>query len=216
MITLPTQQTPIKTFLIITTAVLVVIMAGISLVYIATPRNQFTVNLAFLGWLGWTTLATSTLCITAKYNKECTLIFLSFFLFGFFSKAYLEPASDQVHHLYRTYEKCRDIDTGERLNRGLWQYSMNSLFLCQDDKIIKNPEKKLLYIDILHGLFIAFASTILYSLSKNSGLPARWSLLSIIIAFFFMGTDKFSYFRYYSYGPSFTSICIYWTWIATF
>lgn len=216
MPSLPAPQQPIKFFFVSATALLVAIMAGISLIYITTPRDHFTLDISLLGWIGWATLATSTLCIAFQHKREFCLIFLSFFLFGFFSKAYLEPASDQIDHLYRTYERCRDIDTGERLNRGLWHYSMNSLLLCDRGKEVIPAEKKLLHIDTLHGLFISFSSTILYFLSRNAGLPKKWCFFSIMTATFFMGTDKFSYFRYYSYGPSFSSICIYWLWITQF
>lgn len=215
MVLLPTQRQPLKIFLVTTTVLLVVTMALISFVYMKTPRYQFTTSQTMLGWLGWATLATSTLYISLKYKKECFFVFLVFFIFGFFSKAYLEPASDQLDHLHRTYENCNNIDTGRRINYGLWQYNMNSLFLCEK-KIIYSPERKLFNIDILHALYLSFASTILYTISRNAGLPANWSLLSVVISILFMGTNKFSYFRYYSYGPSFTSLCIYWTWISLF
>lgn len=216
MVLLPAQEQPLKIFLVATTVLLVAIMTAISIVYLAAPRFHFTINQTVLGWLGWATLATSSLYISLKYKKECFFIFLAFFIFGFFSKAYLEPASDQIDHLYRTHEKCRNIDNGTRLNTGLWQYGMNSVFLCEGHKKHQPPEYKLFTIDLLHGLYLGFASTILYTISRNAGLPAKWSLLSVIISTAFMGTNKFSYFRYYSYGPSFTSLCIYWIWISTF
>ena len=215
MVLLPAQRQPLKIFLVTTTVLLVVTMALISFVYMRTPRFHFTANQTILGWLGWATLATSTLYISLKYKKECFFVFLVFFIFGFFSKAYLEPSSDQLDHLHRTYENCKNIDTGRRINYGLWQYNMNSLFLCEKE-INYNPERKLFKIDILHALYLSFASTILYTISRNAGLPAKWSILSLIISILFMGTNKFSYFRYYSYGPSFTSLCIYWTWISLF
>ena len=210
------RQSTVKTFLLMTNVLLVVTMAFISIKYIATPRYGFTINQTILGWLGWATLTTSTLYVSLKYKKECLLIFFVFFVFGFCSKAYLEPVSDQIDHLSRTQEKCRNIDTGDRLNRGLWQYNMNSLFLCDGGKKIQNPEVKLFFIDTLHSFYLSFATTILYTVSRNAGLPAKWSFLSVIIALLFMGTNKFSYFRYYSYGPSFTSLCIYWLWISNF
>ena len=213
----PLQRQPVKIFLLTVTVLLVVLMAGISIIYITTPRNHFTINQNFLGWIGWATLTTSTFYISFTYKKECLLIFSFFLIFGYLSKAYLEPISDQVDHLHFTHQHiCRNTDTGGRLDVGLWQYTMNSLLLCESDKETIDPEVKLFLIDILHGLYIAFASTILYCVSRNSGLPAKWSFLSVIIAILFMGTNRFSYFRYYSYGPSFTSLCIYWLWISAF
>ena len=155
------QRRPIKAFLLTTTVLLVVTMAGISIAYIATPTSHFTISQPILGWIGWATLTTSTLYVSFKFKKECLIIFFIFFIFGFFSKAYLEPVSDQIDHLRRTYDKCRNIDTGERLNTGLWQYSMNSLFLCDSEKKVHSPKKILFNIDVLHGLYISFASTIL-------------------------------------------------------
>lgn len=216
MNSLPGRPQPVKFFLLTTIILFVVIMAGISIAYALTPINRFTVGRNFLGLLGWTTLTASTIYISLKHRKECFFIFLLFFTFGFFSKAYLEPISDQLDHLCRTQEKCRNIDDGGRINRGLWQYNMNSLFICDGEKKVFCPEKKLFYLDILHGLYIAFASTILYTLSRNAGLPEKWSFLSVVIAVLFMGTDKFSYFRYYSYAPSFTSFCAYWVWVSAF
>lgn len=192
-------------------------MAWISIIFITTPRNTFTINPFFLGLTGWATLLTSTMYISLAYKKECFFIFFFFLIFGFFSKAYLEPLSDQVDHLHFTHQHiCKNFDNGGRLDAGLWQYNMNSLLLCEKGKKTMPPEVKLFLIDILHGLYLAFASTILYCLSRNSGLPAKWSFLSVIIAMLFMGTNKYSYFRYYSYGPSFTSLCIYWLWTSTF
>ena len=216
MNSLPAQRRPVKTFLLTTTVLFVVTMAGISVAYITTPTSHFTISQPILGWLGWAALTTSTLYVSFKFKKECLIIFFIFFIFGFFSKAYLEPVSDQIDHLRRTYDKCRNIDTGERLNTGLWQYSMNSLFLCYGEKKDQYPKEKLFFLDVLHGIYITFASTILYTVSRNAGLPPKWSFLSVLIAILFMGTNKFSYFRYYSYGPSFTSLCMYWTWISAF
>lgn len=211
------KRQPVKIILMTTTVLLIVLMAGISIVNIATPRNNFTISPLFLGFLGWTTLITSTFYVSFTYKKECLFILFSFFIFGFLSKAYLEPVSDQLNHLYLTHHQiCKNIDTGARIDGGLWHYSMNSLFLCENPGKILDPEKKLLNIDILHGLYISFSSAILYSVSRSAGLPAKWSFLSVIIALFFMGTNKFSYFRYYSYGPAFTSHCIYWLWISAF
>lgn len=216
MNSLQAHRAQVKVFLLATTIFLVVLIAILSMIYFTTPRYNFTINQAFLGWIGWVTLTISTLLVSFKYKKECFFVFLLFFTFGFFSKAYLEPVSDQIDHLCRTQEKCRNIDTGDRVNRGLWQYNMNSLFLCDGETTNKSPENKLFSLDILHGLYISFASTILYTISRNTGLPAKWSFFSVIIAILFMGTNKFSYFRYYSYGPSFTSLCIYYLWISFF
>ena len=216
MNSIKTRRQPVKILLLTTILVLVFVMAVISIIYIATPINQFIISRFFLGPLGWTTLVTLTVYISLKNIKECIFIFLIFFTLGFASKAYLEPISDQIDHLCRSQEKCRNIDDGGRINRGLWQYNMNSLFLCDSGKRNYPPERKIFYIDILHSLYISIASTILYNVSRNAGLPAKWSFLSVITAILFMGTDKFSYFRYYSYAPAFTSICIYWIWISEF
>jgi len=85
-----------------------------------------------------------------------------------------------------------------------------------DFKRPMNPETILKRIDLLHGLYWGLLMVGLFILSKSAGLPNRWAFMSIIIAFLFFGTNRFSYFSYYSMAPSFSSILMYWLWTATF
>lgn len=207
----------ISFYLLPLTIFLVIAMATISLIYIISPRNQFSIDLFTIGIIGWIAVLCATLYLSLNYLKECLLIFIVFFTLGFSTKAYLEPISDQLDHLHRTYEKCDNIDYyGTRFNEGFWQYNMNGVLLCQTRNIHYSTVDVLEYIDTLHALYIGIGSVILYLIGRTSGLPPKWSLLALCLAIFFMGTNKFSYFRYYSYAPSFTSIFIYWIWICFF
>ena len=186
----------------------------ISIIYIKSPSRSFPLDSFYVGLLGWTTLGVSTIYMSRNFFRESRILFAAFFILAFKTQAYLEPMSDQIDHLYRSYEKCENIDRGGRFNKGLWQYSMNSIFICDTRSINSSPEDVLFRVDILHAFYISFGCLILFIIGKESGLPAKWSLFSVFLALFFMGTNKFSYFRYYSYGPSFTSIIAYWSWIA--
>ena len=204
-------------FLLFLTILLVVIMATISLAYITIPRHQFSIELFTIGVIGWLAVSCATLYLSLKYAKECLVIFVVFFALGFSTQAYLEPVSDQLDHLNRTYGKCDNIDYyGTKFNGGLWQYNMNGVLLCQTRNTHFSPADVLKFVDILHALYIGIGCVILFLIGRISGLPPRWSFLAVCIALFFMGTNKFSYFRYYSYAPSFTSILIYWLWIGFF
>lgn len=198
------------------TSLLVVVMSSISLIYIFTKVNNFTINYYYIGIIGWMAISCATIYLSLNYLKECLVIFVVFFTLGFSTQAYLEPISDQIDHLYKTYERCENIDYGSRINRGFWQYNMNGLLLCQTKNVNYTPVQVLKVIDLLHGLYIGMACVILFLIGRISGLPAKWSFLAVCMALFFMGTNKFSYFRYYSYSDSFTSILMYWLWIGFF
>jgi len=203
-------------FILSITLLLVIIMATISLIYIRTPRHLFSINIFTIGIIGWLTVSCATLYLSLKYIKECLLVFIVFFTLGFSTKAYLEPISDQLDHLHKTYEICDNIDYGVRLNSGLWQYSMNSIFLCRIKQTNSTPLEVFYLIDSLHGLYFGLGAIILFLTGRIAGMPSKWSFFAACMAFLFMGTSKFSYFRYYSYAPSFTSILLYWLWIGFF
>lgn len=206
-----------SSLLVFSLAILVSIMAVVTALYIITPPFKSTFNTYTIGAIGWTTLLLSTISISLPHKKESILIFLIFFIFGFSTGAYLEPVSDQLDHVSRSFERCENIDAGSRFNRSFWQYSMNGLIICKTKKNISySPNQVIMLIDILHGIYMGIASTILFSIGKKFGLPFKWSFFSVCTAFFFMGTNKFSYFRYYSYGPSFSSILTYWLWVRFF
>lgn len=196
------------------TILLVIVMSSVSMAYILSQANDYKIDSVYLGILGFLGVSCATVYLSLNYWKECLLIFFIFFNCGFISKAYLEPVSDQLDHLYRTQERCENVIKEERLNSGLWQYSMNGLFVCRANN--STPSTILRSIDALHALYTALGSVILFVIARQSGLPPRWAFLSLCMCLFFFGTNRFSYFKYYSYGHSFTSIFIYWLWIGFF
>ena len=170
----------------------------------------------FLGVLGWITILITLMFLSKQFIKQSLLIFLIFFCIGYFLGPYLEPPGDPIDHLKRTYSYCNKSSKQlPKKNRGFWHYSMSTNFLCSSEKSA-SPEITLRKIDLLHGVYWGILTAGLFILSKSVGLPDQWAFLSCLIAFLFFGTNRFSYFSYYSLATSFTSLLIYWLWTATF
>ena len=169
-----------------------------------------------LGGIAWLTFFLTIVYCTQNHLRETLLLILAFFFLGKISGPYLEPPSDPLEHLRRVYEwNCEhQADDMPRSNRGLWHYSMVGDLLCPGGEKI-SASRQLQRIDNVHGLLWALAAATLFVVSLRAGLPARWALLSVMISFLFLGTNRFSYFRYYSFAPSFTSLMIYWLWAGT-
>ena len=167
----------------------------------------------FLGFLGWGTALVTIFCLGRGHLRAIGSVALLFFLLGLVIGSYLEPPADPLEHLRRIHEEnCGKMaDEVAPVNRGLWHYSMAGLVLCTDAAQVK-PVRMLWKIRIVNGLFWALASAVLFLVAIKIGLPHRWSFLSILICFLFFGTNRFSYFRYYSLAPTFTSMFIYWLW----
>ena len=198
----------------------------LSVWHIAAKTSAIRIPPAYLGALGWTFFTLAVATLGRRWWRECLLIFVLFFSFGFATKAYLEPISDQLDHLYRTQEQCRNWDEPapvaqggwhhSRNSHGLWHYSMNSVLVCEGGAVQDTPDVILRNIDFLHGLYLGLSAAIIFLLCRSAGLPPRWAFFALMVAFLFLGTSKFSFFRYYSYGPTFSSQCLYWLWIACF
>lgn len=199
------------------TLAVLVLMSGLSVWHILSKKGDWQADPVVLGLVGWLFFALATANLARRQWRECVLVFLLFFTIGFTTKAYLEPVSDQLDHLQRTYDMCDKAYQPGRLNRGFWQYSMNSLFVCDtrwNSEVA--PETVLFRLDLLHAIYVGMACVILYLVGSAARLPPRWALFSVVLCVSFMGTNKFAYFSYYSYGPTFTSICLYWLWIGFF
>ena len=170
----------------------------------------------FLGVLGWITIFITLMFLSKQFIKQSLLIFLLFFCIGYFLGPYLEPPGDPIDHLKRTYSYCdKSSNQLPKKNKGFWHYSMSTNFLCSLEKCA-SPEITLRRIDLLHGVYWGILTVGLFILSKSVGLPDQWAFLSCLIGFLFFGTNRFSYFSYYSLAPSFTSLLIYWLWTATY
>lgn len=169
------------------------------------------------GLLGWGTAAVSLLFCGRSHLKMIFVVALFAFLAGLYLGSYLEPPADPLEHLRRVHEEVfdRKVNQISRSNRGLWHYSMSGVIL-QPSRRPVNARLMLLKIRLVHGMFWALSAATLLILGFKAGLPGRWSLLSVVICFLFFGTNRFSYFKYYSLAPSCTSTVIYWFWAACF
>lgn len=174
--------------------------------------------------VGWVTLLFAFTLLSRNFYREVLVVFIAFSLVGFALGPFLEPPSDPMEHLRRIYAAC-DASTGNWLPRqlqgevsnsiGLWHYSMSSSILCCD-VFDNSPEKMLFRIHLLHGVLLGVLISAIYILGKRAGLISRWAFFGCLTAFFFMGTNSFSYFRYYSFSPGYTSLLLCWLWTAGF
>ena len=171
----------------------------------------------FLGWLGWSTVIFTTVYLARKQAGQLLGIVLLFFFLGYGLGPFLSPASDPVEHLKRVYElNCNsEANLIPRENYGMWQYSMVGIVLCPESIPI-DPERQLIRIDIANGMFWALLAGVLFVLGIRAGIPGKWTFLSVLICFLFWGTNRISYFKYYSFSASCISIVFYWLWTAFF
>jgi len=168
------------------------------------------------GYLAWSTFAVTTIFLGYRHWKVLVTVFLLFFLFGYKVGPFLEPPGDPLDHLRNTYATCgKTTNELKQTNKGLWQYSMVGNILCHESDTLA-PKDVMQRIDSANGVFWASSASILFVVGIRSGLPAGWALFSVCIAFLFMGTNRFSYFSYYSFAPSISSLWIFWLWIAAF
>lgn len=169
-----------------------------------------------LGYLAWCSFAITIVFLGCRYWKQLLLVCCLFFLFGYSVGPFLEPPSDPLDHLRHTYATCdKNSQDFKELNGGLWQYSMLGNILCHERYSLA-PKDVLRKIDIANGIFWATGASVLFVVGLRAGLSAGWALFSVCLAFLFMGTSRFSYFSYYSFAHSFSSLWIFWLWIAAF
>ncbi len=194
---------------------LLVLMAGISTIHLL---SLFALPPFWLGLGGWVALLGWGHHELAQNRDRLWgwMIFLLFVLLGLWTGPYLEPPVDPLEHLRRAHLLCHGNSTRlETLNYGLWHYSMVSDFICWVGPG-ESPEIKLRLIDLAHGFFWGLLAMGIVILARNAKLPRRWALISLIIAFFYFGTNRFSYFSYYSLAPSSSSLLLVWLWAARF
>lgn len=174
--------------------------------------------------VGWATLLLVFPLLSRGFFKELLVVFFLFFLVGFAFGPFLEPPSDPLEHLRRIYAACdastanwfpRQVQGDVSSSIGLWHYSMSSSILC-DNFFYDSPELKLTKIHLLHGILLGVLISAIYVMGKRAGLISRWAFFGCLTAFLFMGTNSFSYFRYYSFSPGYTSMLFCWLWVAGF
>ncbi len=171
----------------------------------------------FLGGLGWCSAILALVYFGRGYLRELLILVAAFFIFGVIVGPFLSPAADPMEHLRRVHEEnCgKTAEQVPRENRGLWQYSMVGVLLCTNGEKV-DPVQMLRKVDIANGMLWALMAAVLYIFAKRSDLPPQWAFLSVLICFLYLGTNRFSYFRYYSLAPSLISMFIYWLWAAIF
>ncbi|RJP74836.1 MAG: hypothetical protein C4522_22250 [Desulfobacteraceae bacterium] len=201
---------------------LILVISAISFDFLFAIFDGFSPSTDFVGILGWAGCISAIFALGRKNIRHIVFLFIVFFLIGFYTGPFLEPPSDPINHLHRTHQinnqsikELYQKDTRFGLNLGIWHYSMMSCILHSSDRE-ETPGKILRDIHILHGLFLGLIVCSLFLLGKFTGLPNRWAVFSCFTAILFFGTNLFSFFRYYSFGPTFTSIMIFWLWTGRF
>ncbi len=178
--------------------------------------NGLVFSSTLLGLAGWAAVILSIIYLSRRFRRQIVLVFLLFFCIGFWRGPFLEPPADPFEHLKRIHSYCeKTSDQMPRENKGIWHYSMAGNLICSDP-VQMDPESKLRRIDATHGLFLGILISGLFILARRAGLTGRWAFFSCLVAFLFMGTNRFSYFSYYSLAPASTSLLIYWLWTAAF
>lgn len=191
-------------------------MSMVSLNHLYDFSDLLVFSSTTLGILAWSSICFILLGLSRKSWRQVICIFLVFFCFGFWRGPFLEPPSDPFEHLLRIHS-FNDITSAEmpKKNMGVWHYSMAGI-LINSYSGEKTAASMLQRIDITHGFFLGILMAGLFVLGIRSGLKSRWSFFSCLVVFLFLGTNKFSYFSYYSFAPSFTSLFIVWLWTAVF
>jgi hypothetical protein len=197
---------------------LLILLSGLSLNHIYSVYDGLVFSNATLGWLGLAGVLFSLIFVGRRYFKQGVLVFAAFFLIGALKGPFLEPPSDPLDHLANAHRFCQEPakDQKRKLNRGLWHYSMVSRVICPDKPWATTTGQKLRNIFIMHGFFMAAGLTSVFLVSRCAGLPGFWAFFSALLCFLFMGTNRFSYFTYYTLGPSSSSMAILWLWSAAF
>lgn len=178
------------------------------------------VSTTMLGYLAWLCILSSLVTLSRRFLLQATGIFLFFCAVGVWFGPFLEPPADPFEHLRRIHGFCEK--TAEQVpvvNGGFWHYSMAGTVICthsSGDTDETRSDGYLARIDWLHGIIQGILLTSLFICGKCSGLPTRWAIFSTAVAFLFFGTNRFGFFRYYSFGPTSSSLLIYWLWISFF
>jgi hypothetical protein len=190
----------------------------ISINHLFRFSENLTLPTALCGVLYLLALVLSLVYASRRHIKESTVIFLIFICIGWLTKPYLEPPGDPVEHLGISYSTCNKSSAQiPRSNGGLWHYSMTGLFLCGiGDGQKQPPQVQLNKIRAIHSGMVGLLAAGVFAVGKAAGMPPFWSLFSVVLAFLFFGTNRFSFFSYYSFADSSTSLFVYWLWTAVF
>ncbi len=192
------------------------ISVAISLNHLFFDHRILVLPVYTIGVIGWLTLIITIAYLGFSCWKQLLLIGLFFFCSGYLTGPYLEPPSDPLEHTRFAYRFCeKNSQELKLISDDLWHYSMMTVFMCNSARS-QDPDHTLLHLDLLNGAIWSILMCGLFILTRSAGVPARWALIGAVIAFLFMGTNRFSYFSYYSFSAGASSLLICWLWTAMF
>lgn len=133
------------------------------------------------------------------------LIFLPVSLLG----PFLLPPSDPIYHSFVLVDSLssdilKNIPNKAYLNKKIFQIFV---YLFESDYWQYN----FIHLILLFHVFttnLLISST--YIASRLYGLNFKWSIVSVLLMILFFGTDRFSYFTYYSLAPSSINMAFFW------
>lgn len=117
------------------------------------------------------------------------------------------PPSDPLYHLNVMWRHAISSDRLVLLERK-WNYIL--FFLLVKLKPPSSFHNALALINIYHygiGIYLAISA---YVSARLFSLKPLWSILAVILMFWFFGTNRFSYYSYYSVAPSAINMGLYW------
>lgn len=122
---------------------------------------------------------------------------------------FLQPPSDPIFHAtVLTDSKIDDIYRNTLnhafLNKGLYKIILS--FLVNEESFYS----KLFSLFAFHSITGMMLSSAVYVSSRLSGLPVKWSYLSVFLMFGLFGTDRFNFYAYYSLAPTSLNMPLFW------
>ncbi len=186
-------------------------IAIISINHLTTKWPGLSFNLPGLGALFLFAICVTVTFLGKDHWKPTLLVFCTFLLIGFICGPFLEPLGDPLDHLVNIKDGLtKESLQISKVNRGLWHYAMSG-FLLKPFQAWLGPLRGL---DLLHGLYCGLLTVCIFLVGICAKLPRKWAFFGCVVAFVFFGFREFSYFSYYSFGPSFSSLMLFWLWIA--
>ncbi len=206
-----------KIILLLFTSLIAITTSLISINHLFPLVNTSLITSQHLGILGGIGIFSALIVVGYAYLKEIFLIWFIFLTIGALSGPFLEPPADPLHHLEQIQDHCeKKINEIPQVNRGLWHYSIASALICQNQNNNSDARSYIRRIEVAHSVIFTFLLSCIFVMAREVGLKTRWAFFSCLIALLFFGTNRFSYFSYYSFAPSAFSISIYWLWATSF